>query len=171
MPEESQTPEPKPNSVATPRVKKKPRHPFRRKVKAPSPGELLKEAEQVLTSSRARTQVLTPADRTSLADATDAFLARIPVAQAMDVLASQLEATTTIFDLNANELVTKPDGSTRQKALELWVAMVYGKAVERKIVETHQVDSMDDLKAKLATNPALRESLMKVIQESAEQKL
>jgi hypothetical protein len=146
-----------------PREKRKSHHPFRRKPKPPLPGELLKEAEKVLVSSRARAQVM---PKTTLADATDVFLARIPVAEAMEVLASQLEATTQIFDLNANRLITRPDGPTRQKALELWVHMVYGKPVERKIIENHQVDSMDDLKAKLATNPALRETLEKMIEEA-----
>ena len=154
-----------PENIAqpSPRVRKGPRGgAFRRKVKTAGPVVLLKEAEKLLTSSRARAQ----ADGLSAADATDAFLAQIPVRRGMEILEQLLNAETTIFDLNSNQLLTKPDNPTRYKAWETWVHMVYGKPVERKIIENHTVDSVDDMKKKLAQSPALREEMRKILGES-----
>lgn len=146
-----------------PRVPKKPRGgAFRRKIRPVAPTVMLKEAENLLTVSRVRAQ----ADGMSAADATDAFLAQIPVRRGMEILDELLEAETTIFDLNSNQLLTKPDNPTRYKAWETWVYMVYGKPVERKIIENHNVDSMDDLEKKLATNPALRDTLAKMLDKA-----
>lgn len=143
-----------------PRVKKKARGgAFRRKVKPVPAGAMLKEAENLLVTSRTRAQ----ADGMSAADATDAFLAQIPVRRGMEILEELLGAETTIFDLNSNQLLTKPDNPTRYKAWETWVHMVYGKPVERKIIEQHNVDSMDDVEKKLASSPAMREQFKKMI--------
>ena len=152
-----------------PRVPKKPHHPFRRKLKEgenPKPAEVLDKVKQVFDATRARTGASKDGGLVNLANFSDALASQIPLQTGIEILQTQLEATKQVFDLNANVMVTSPDGATRQKALELYFHYLLGKPVERKIIENHNVDSLDDLKAKLATNPALCESLQKVINEA-----
>lgn len=152
-----------------PRVPKKARHPFRRKVKGgvePKPAEALEKVKEVFDATRARAGASADKGMLSLANFQDALESQIPLKRGLEILEAQLGATKQTFDLNANVMVTSDDGATRQKALELYFAYLLGKPVERKIIENHNVDSMDDLKAKLATNPALCESLAKMIEDA-----
>jgi hypothetical protein len=158
----------KTEKTSQPRTLKKPRHPFRRKPKAEAPATQLKKVEELFDASRARLRASNDAGILSVANFTDALLARIDIARGLDILESQLQAETTIFDLNANMLVTKADGSTRQKALELYFNYLLGKPVERKIIEQHNIDSLDDLGKKLAGNPALCETLQEMIKKARE---
>lgn len=163
-----------PDGVGSPRVRKPPRHPFRRKPKVPSPVEQLEKVKDILDESqraRASTELGVAESKLAIASFTDSLLGTISLQRGLDILASQLEAETTIFDLNANCLVKRPDGATRQKALELWFHYLLGKPIERRIVENHNIDSMDDLEKKLASSPALRESLEAMLERAKEPKL
>lgn len=162
-------PEPDDKKPAVPRVPKKPRHPFRRAVKKAvpaKPAEALEAVKEVFDATRARTGASKDQGMLSLANFQDALENHIPLKRGLEILEAQLGATKQSFDLNANMMVTSEDGATRQKALELYFHYLLGKPVERKIIENHNVDSMDDLKAKLATNPALCDQLVKVIADA-----
>jgi hypothetical protein len=94
---------------------------------------------------------------------------KIGLDKAIDVLLAQMDAETVFYDLTAKELVTRPDGKTRLAAVELFLAYREGRPVERKIIETHNVDSMDDVEKKLASSPAMREQF-RLMLENAEKK-
>lgn len=146
------------------------RRPFRRVLPPGQPEVLIAQADKMLDQySHVRAQVVTPTPILP-GDATEAFLSRIPVSKAMEILEGLLNAESTIFDLAANKLITRPDNATRFKAWQEWVHMVYGKPIERRIIENHNVDSMDDLEKKLASNPALCESLERMLAKAKEKK-
>jgi hypothetical protein len=110
------------------------------------------------TTLQVRTEVVPLSSLSRLLDE------KIGIEKAVEVLLAQMDAVTTFYDLTAKELVTRPDGKTRLAAVELFLAYREGRPVERKIIETHHVDSLDDLKTKLAQSPALCEELGKLIE-------
>jgi hypothetical protein len=88
---------------------------------------------------------------------------KIGLEKAIDVLLAQMDAETVFYDLTAKELVTRPDGKTRLAAVELFLAYREGRPIERKIIETHNVDSLEDVEKKLASSPAMREEFKRMI--------
>ena len=57
----------------------------------------------------------------------------------------------------------RPDGPTQLKAMALYFAYVVGQPVERRIIEHHNLDSLDDLEKKLGGSEAMCETLLKMI--------
>ena len=87
----------------------------------------------------------------------------MPLESAIQVLKEQMEATTSFYDLKARKFMTRPDHRTRLAAAELYLAYLIGKPIERRVIEQHNVDSLEDVEKKLAKCPALREEFKKMI--------
>ncbi len=85
---------------------------------------------------------------------------------AVDTLFECLQAVRTYYDLYSKSMVTEPDYATRLGAAKALIANEVGEPIKRQQILIHNVDSTDDLKAKLATNPALCDSLANMIKEA-----
>lgn len=133
--------------------------------KKSSPAQSVERASKALKrGSRARESEveIVPADQ-PIESLLNSLQAR---KEAIQTLYDCLKAERTYYDLYSKSMVTEPDSSTRCSAARTLLAYDVGEPVKRQQIIVHQVDSMDDLKAKLATNPALCESLLKVIAEA-----
>lgn len=86
----------------------------------------------------------------------------MPLRKVVQVWCEQMEANTHFQ--GPQGLIQKPDGKTRLAAVELWLAYREGRPIERRIIENHNIDSLDDLEKKLASSPALCDELAKRIE-------
>lgn len=111
------------------------------------------------TQSEGGVMAIVPANKT----VADALETHISIDYAIEVLKEQMKAETEFYDLTARKLIKRPDGKTRLAAVELFLAYKEGRPVERKIIEHHNLDSMEDLEKKLASSPALCETFMAMI--------
>ena len=90
----------------------------------------------------------------------------IPLDAAIQVLNELLNATTSFYDLKARKLITMPAGRTQLKAAKLALEHMFGKPIDRKPIENPNIDSLEDVKKKLAADPESLEQLKKMLAEA-----
>lgn len=182
----SSIPEPAPKPKGKPQVKKKAGKPFKKKISfkpkgaesLPVPNRLkrkqkldkVRETLDVSLHARAGASDGTVAVIPAAKTVSDALETHISLDYAIQILKEQMTAETEFYDLTARKLIKRPDGKTRLAAVELYLAYKEGRPVERRIIEHHNLDSMDDIKKKLASSPAMCEAFMKMILEAQAQR-
>lgn len=90
--------------------------------------------------------------------------------KAVDTLIACLDAERTYYDVFSKQMIKEPCYATRLGAAKTLIANEIGEPVKRQQIMVYQIDSNEDLKAKLAGSPALCESLAKMLQEAQESK-
>lgn len=149
-------------------------HPFRFK-KKPKPEFPAKALEGVgkalLEASRARATPPGSVRAVETMSVSDLNMSEtlqnvIPFETAIQVLKEQMEATNSFYDLKARKLITMPAGRTQVKAVKLALEYMFGKPIDRKPIKNPNIDSLEDVKKKLAANPELLEQLKKMLAEA-----
>jgi hypothetical protein len=83
--------------------------------------------------------------------------------EAVDTLISCLGATRTYYDIFSKTMVEEPCYATRVTAAKTLLAYRVGEPIKRTQIQVNHTNSLDDLKAKMAQNKDLAESVLEIL--------
>jgi hypothetical protein len=85
---------------------------------------------------------------------------------AIETLFACLKAVRTYYDVFSKQMVVEPDYATRCAASKLLLAYDVGEPVKRQQIIVTNVESMEELQAKLQSSPALRQEMRAMLEEA-----